>query len=72
MISGEYICHGHKGKSQEYFEVTVYDLSGKIMSNQAVESNVNNSISIKQLNTGMYFLRLSNGEKQVIQKIVKE
>lgn len=72
MISGEYICHGHKGKSQEYFEVTVYDLSGKIMSNQSVESNVNNSISIKQLNAGMYFLRFSNGEKQVIQKIVKE
>lgn len=61
-----------EGKSQEYFEVTVYDLLGRIMSNQAVESNVNNTISIKQLNAGMYFLRLSNGKKQMIQKIVKE
>ena len=61
-----------EGKSQEYFELTVYDLSGRIMSNQTVESNVINTISIKQLNAGMYFLRLSSGEKQMIQKIVKE
>ncbi len=61
-----------EGKNQENFEITVYDLSGRMMINQAVESNLNNIISTKQLNTGTYFLRLSNGEKQVIQKIVKE
>ena len=61
-----------EGKSQGNFEVTIYDLSGRIMINQTVESNVNNTVSTKQLNAGMYFLRLSNGEKQIIQKIVKE
>ena len=61
-----------EGKSQEHFEVTIYDISGRIIINQAVKLNMNNTISTKQLNAGMYFSRLSNGEKQIIQKIVKE
>lgn len=61
-----------EGKNQEHFEVTIYDFSGRTMINQMVESKINNTISIKKMNTGIYFLRLSNGEKQVIQKIVKE
>jgi ELWxxDGT repeat protein len=56
---------------QGNFEATLYDVTGKIMVRQSVNSKVINTISTQQLNTGMYFLRLTNGEQQTIQKVIK-
>jgi ELWxxDGT repeat protein len=53
------------------FEATLYDLYGKIVSQQAVSPSTNNSISTKNLNAGTYIFRLSNGEKQSIRKVIK-
>jgi ELWxxDGT repeat protein len=57
--------------TQGNFEATLYDLYGKIVSQQAVSPNANNSISTKNLNAGTYIFRLSNGEKQSIRKVIK-
>ena len=60
-----------EGKQSGNFEATLYDVTGKIMVQKAVSSNTVNSIPIQQLSTGMYFLRLTNGEEQTIQKVIK-
>lgn len=53
------------------FEATLYDLYGKVVSQQSVSPNTNNAISTKNLNAGTYIFRLSNGEKQSIRKVIK-
>jgi ELWxxDGT repeat protein len=61
-----------EGKNRDTFELSLYDLSGKLLINQAVQSNAINKISTQNLNVGAYFIRLTNGEKQTIRKIVKD
>jgi ELWxxDGT repeat protein len=61
-----------EGKGKELFQLSIYDLTGKLLLNQDVNSNTTNTISTQNLNAGMYFIRLSNGEKQSILKVVKE
>ncbi|MEA5459506.1 T9SS type A sorting domain-containing protein [Arcicella sp. LKC2W] len=58
-------------KSKGVFHVSLYDLSGNLLINQDVQSNTTNTISTQNLSSGMYFIRLTNGEKQTIRKIMK-
>ena len=60
-----------ESNEKDNFEATLYDVTGKIMIQKTVSSNTVNSISTQQLNAGMYFLRLTNGEEQTIQKVIK-
>ncbi|PWK16713.1 putative secreted protein (Por secretion system target) [Arcicella aurantiaca] len=58
-------------KSKGVFHVSLYDLSGNLLINQDVQSNTTNTISTQNLSSGTYFIRLTNGEKQTIRKIMK-
>jgi ELWxxDGT repeat protein len=60
------------GKNNSEFQLSFYDISGKLLINQAVQSNKINTISTQNLSAGAYFIRLTNGEKQTIRKIMKE
>lgn len=52
-------------------EVQVHDLTGRVMLRQDVKLGDNQQIDIQQFPAGMYLLRLSDGEKQVVKKILK-
>ena len=60
-----------EGQSRDSFQLSVYDLSGRLLINQDVKASVLNTISTQNLNAGAYFIRLSNGEKQSITKVIK-
>jgi ELWxxDGT repeat protein len=53
------------------FEAMLYDVTGRILVQKSVNPNTNNIIPTQSLNAGMYFLRLTNGEQQTIQKVIK-
>ena len=60
-----------EGRGRDSFQLSVYDLSGRLLINQDVKASVLNTISTQNLNAGAYFMRLSNGEKQSITKVIK-
>lgn len=57
---------------QANFEVNLYDISGRLVIQRKVIPNQNNVLKMQEFNAGIYFLRLSDGEKQSVRKIVKE
>jgi ELWxxDGT repeat protein len=61
-----------EGKNEDSFQLSIFDLSGRQLSNQEVQSNVTNTISVQNFNAGAYFIRLTNGEKQSIRKVIKD
>ena len=57
---------------QANFEVNLYDSLGRLLLQNTVNPNANNTLNIQDLRTGIYFLRLTDGVKQSVRKIVKE
>jgi ELWxxDGT repeat protein len=70
--SQNYLNLTFESNYQADFKVNLYDVMGRIVLQQKVSPNQNNIIQIQDLNKGMYFLKLSDGEKQGIRKIFKE
>ena len=53
--------------------VSISDISGKIVySSEVVQSQINETIDISFLNTGLYIVRVQTGGKMLIAKLVKE
>lgn len=57
--------------SQTNLKVNVIDVTGKILLVKEI-SEVKNVISLKEFNSGIYFLKLANGYTLSIKKIIKE
>jgi hypothetical protein len=56
---------------EEMFDISVIDLSGKIVYRDTkIPGNTENILSL-QLNPGMYILKVNNKERQMIRRIVK-
>lgn len=56
------------------FEVSIFDLQGKLMKEEIVSNAKGEneiSVDIKDLNTGLYFCRIQNGQEVEIIKIIK-
>lgn len=51
-------------RMEEKIEVEVFDILGKKVKNKTVFSNKEFSFPIQKLNKGVYFVRVSNGQKQ--------
>ena len=49
---------------------TILDLSGKIILAGALKSAENNVSVSGKLNNGIYFVKISNGNEQLIQKLI--
>ena len=58
---------------QDYDTISILSTGGMDLSNQPVNEGVTEqTISLKTLNTGIYFLRLNGEKKNVVQKIIKQ
>ena len=56
---------------EEMFDISITDLSGKIVYRDTkIPGNTDNILSL-QLNPGMYILRVTNKERQMLHRIVK-
>jgi serine protease AprX len=53
------------------YEALLVDISGKLLWNENIKNRVQ-TISVKNLSTGQYFLRVGNSEKSSVLKLVKE
>lgn len=51
--------------------ITVFDVSGKLISSVENTSGIEN-IDLQPLNVGIYYVRVINGEKQVLYKLIKK
>ena len=61
-----------ESSQRDNFEATLYDITGKIMVQKSVGSNINNTLNMQDFSSGVYFLRLTDGVKQSVRKIVKD
>ena len=61
-----------EGKNNAKFQLNLYDLTGKLLLIQEVETIISNNVPTQNLNAGIYFIRLTDGEKQIIRKIIKQ
>ncbi len=57
--------------SGKNYEALLVDISGKVLWNENIRNRVQ-TISVKSLPTGQYFLRVGNNEKSSVVKLVKE
>lgn len=55
--------------SEEIKSVVIFDLSGKIL--LKTMNQVENSLDVSQLQKGMYFLKISVGNRLIIKKLSK-
>ena len=60
----------YDGYNQQFVNIEIVDICGKIVINKNHHSNV---IDVSQLNAGLYFITISENGKQIAkQKFVKE
>ena len=57
--------------SGKNYEAVLVDILGKILWNESIKNRVQ-TVSVKNLTTGQYFLRVGNSEKSSVVKLVKE
>ena len=55
--------------NQDYYEVTVYDITGHLL-NRTTHSNNNNQLNISNLENGIYIIKASNGNTEMTERIV--
>lgn len=61
-------------ESSDNVEVAVYDIRGRVISQQTFENvsgNFSETFDASKLNTGMYFVKITNGDKQLTSKLMK-
>jgi photosystem II stability/assembly factor-like uncharacterized protein len=51
-------------------QVLIYDIAGRILANNQVESN--DKLDIRKLNSGIYFLKLPNTDNNTVFRIIKQ
>ena len=53
--------------------ITVMDVLGKDVYNEVIDATSGNqkSINLKELTTGLYFVKITNGKQQFVQKLIK-
>ncbi|MGZ3863344.1 MAG: T9SS type A sorting domain-containing protein [Bacteroidia bacterium] len=59
-------------RSEDQSTISIYDLTGKVVSTQRLENNRMNSVNISNLETGMYLYRISGTEFQKSGKFIVE
>jgi hypothetical protein len=52
-------------------KIEIYDITGKSMISRSVQSD-NQRFDVSSLNSGIYFIRLSNGTNSAVQKFIKK
>ena len=57
---------------KENLEITIYDFAGKQIKNINVNELLEQSVNIKDLQPGIYFIELSNKEAKSLHKFIKE
>ena len=58
------------GNNQDYWEITVWTSSGRLMRSQKL--TLSNTIDISDLPDGLYFIQLKNGNQVAVKKVIKE
>lgn len=54
------------------WQISIYDLTGQVLSRQAMNAFDKNEINIATLSPGMYFIKIQDGQKQLSAKFVKQ
>lgn len=52
-------------------EILIKDINGRVISSQRLETN-NTGINIENLSNGVYLLSVKNGQKEVVQRFIKQ
>lgn len=61
-------------ETSDKVEVALYDIRGRVISQQTFENvsgTFSESFDASKLNTGMYFVKITNGDKQLTSKLMK-
>ena len=48
----------------------LYDITGKVVLRRAISAKGSEKIGIDKLNSGVYFIRVVNGERSVVRKVL--
>lgn len=59
-------------RSNEQSTISIFDLTGKVVSTQAIENNKLNAVNVSSLETGMYLYRISGTDFQKSGKFIVE
>lgn len=52
--------------------VTIFDISGRIISNEKIKTTLNNEIDLSRYNSGAYFIRINSNNETIVYKVIKK